>query len=200
MNMNTINIYADEQHVTLTQNEFRKAVIKNSKEFIISENEKTLLREFIISAEVSLQLAHTKSAFGYKTVDKNNISLINSFHKEFFGDNYFSKEGILPYEEYERKRNLWYKLKLRQRKPIISRYFFSIAFQETIAIVPCEQMADFIYDIGIHGMAENVVIADNTTKISIHRIGASLDDDFSFVAPVVSLEKAFKLVAETVLR
>jgi hypothetical protein len=204
--MNTINIYADdEQHVTLTQTNFYKAIDDNSEyvgdDCILLDPIMLNRRLIILSSMIGYcAVKATTVNFGFVKIPKKEAEAIEKLNKEFFDEKFFddipfdTNSVHIPISDWNKMTSAWgerfKKETFREKK--IELFSFTVN-EKVICLVPANQMIHFFKRLGMKAMTEDAAFFDKGT-ITVHRIGKKVTDDFDIIKyKIEDLETAFKL-------
>ncbi len=203
--MNTIDIYAGEQHVISTQTNFYKAIDDNSEyvgDDCVYPDQIMLNRRLIILSSMigyCVAKAATDVNFGFVRIQKKEAEAIEKLNKEFFDEKFFdisfdtNSVVHIPISDWNKMTSAWRK---RVRKETFREKIELFSFtvnEKIICLVPANQMIHFFKQLGIKAMTEDAVFFDKRT-ITIHRIGKKVTDDFDIIKyKIKDLETAFRM-------
>ena len=202
--MNTIDIYAGEQHVVITQTDFSNAIIQNSK-YVgddcvypdpIIENRRLIIYSSMMGyCAVKSSVAN----FGFVRIQKKEALSIVRLNNEFFDDEFFdipndTNDVIhIPVTEWNTMTSAWSR-EVRKTSFVRKTDLFSFTVnKKIICLVPANQMIHFFKRLGMKAMTEDAAFFDNGT-ITVHRIGKKVTDDFDIIKyKIKDLETAFRM-------
>ena len=203
--MNTIDIYAGEQHVVITQTDFSNAIIQNSKyvgdDCVYPDSIMLNRRLIILSSMIGYCAAKaaTDVNFGFVRIPKKEAEAIEKLNKEFFNEKFFvipfdtNSVVHIPISDWNKMTSAWRK---RVRKETFGEKIELFSFtvnEKIICLVPANQMIHFFKQLGMKAMTEDAAFFDKGT-ITVHRIGKKVTDDFDIIKyKIKDLETAFKM-------
>lgn len=203
--MNTIDIYAGEQHVMSTQTNFYKAIVDNSEyvgDDCVYPDQIMMNRRLIILSSMigyCVVKAATNVNFGFVRIPKKEAEAIEKLNKEFFDEKFFdisfdtNSVVHIPISDWNKMTSAWRKRVRKETFNEKTELFSFTVNKKIICLVPANQMIHFFKQLSMKAMTEDAAFFDKGT-ITVHRIGKKVTDDFDIIKyKIKDLETAFRM-------